>query len=379
MTLKGLMTMKGCISCRKTKKGEKRYYVIVDLPTAPGEKRKQKWSKAFLSHKEATKALPNILLEVQASNYTSSQLLMFHTVIQNYLSKCEGELAKSTYKRYKSCCKLIDEELGLYPIKKLEPHMIHQFFERLKKKDYTPNTIQKYKAVLQQIILYATELRIIDHSPVPKLKVRGQSSNTEHETWSKTQLHDFLRCLKGEPIYIPVLLAGTTGMRCGEIVGLKWKDIDFETNTLRVMRSKTFDDSLKIPKTKASKRPIKLIDWVADELKKYQLSQKTNRIKYGKDYIKSDFVCTLENGKPLNTNYVTKTFPRKVAQHHFDKIRFHDLRHTFATIALANGIHPKVVQEILGHSNIKVTLDTYSHVLPVVHTDSMEKITKAFS
>ncbi len=371
--------MKGCIISRKTKKGEKRYYVIVDLPVAPGEKRKQKWSQAFTTEKEAEIALPNILLEVQNKNYLSSNHLLFSTVIQNYLAKCEGEVAKSTYKRYASCCKLIDTQLGGYPIRKIEPHFIQNFFAFLKERGYTPNTLQKYKAVLQQIFLYATELHIIPHSPIPKLKIHGRSHHTEFETWSSKELHDFLECVRGTPIFIPVLLAGTTGMRAGEVVGLKWKDVDLDNKTLRVQRSKTFDNSLKTPKTKASKRPIMLMEWVVEELKRYQLLQKAYRLQYGKTYVKSDFVCTHKNGKPLDTNYVAKTFPRKIQRYHFTPIRFHDLRHSFATIALTNGIHVKVIQEILGHSDIKVTLETYSHVLPVVHENSMAKITKAFS
>lgn len=180
-------------------------------------------------------------------------------------------------------------------------------------------------------------------------------------------------------MYIPVLLAGTTGLRAGEICGLKWKDLDHENKTMRIQRAKDFDNTLKVPKTKASKRMIHLMDWVVEDLKKHQLSQKSKRLQFGKAYIKSDFVCTLDDGTPISTNYLTKTFPRKIKQHNFSKIRFHDLRHSFATISLANGVHPKVVQEILGHSNIQVTLSTYSHVIPVVHSESMSKITQAFS
>ena len=178
---------------------------------------------------------------------------------------------------------------------------------------------------------------------------------------------------------MPTLLAAMTGMRAGEILALKWKDIDFDNNSLRVSKSKTFDDTLKSPKNKSSKRPINLMPAVVSALQEYKTVQKKNKLRYGIDYFKSDFICTLDNGKPMSTNYLTTTFKRKVKQYHFIQIRFHDLRHSFATISLTNGVHPKVVQEILGHSSIKVTMDTYSHVIPTMHQESMSKIEQAFN
>lgn len=367
--------MKGSIIGRNTKNG-KRYYIVVDLPVAPGEKRKQKWIAAGTNKREAEKLLPKVLLKFQS--YTNNDHLLFQDVTHDYLYKAQHSLAKSTYKRYLSCSKILNQEFGKYPLVKITPYMISQFFKELQKKDYTPASIQKYKSVIKQIFLYAVELKIIDVSPVPKYTIKSSNSEDEHKTWTTQQIFDFLNHVKGQPIYLPVLLAASTGMRCGEIVGLKWKDINFTTNTIHVVRSKTFDDTLKSPKTKSSKRPIHLMDHVVAELKAYQLWQKKNRIKYGKDYHKSDFVCTLEDGTPLNTNYISKTFPRKVIKYKFEPIRFHDLRHSFATIALSNGIHAKVVQEILGHSSIKVTLDTYSHVIPTMHSDSMDKLNQAF-
>ncbi len=373
------MIMKGCIYCRTSTKNKKLYYVVVDLPKPPNGKRRQKWSKGFLSRKDAEKALPFFLLSAQDSFKASYTKILFKTVVTNYLAKCEGEVARSTYKRYASCCKKINAHLGDYLIQNIEPHYIQDFFSSLKQEGYKATTLQKYSALLKQIFWYATELKIILQSPMPRLKIRTTHQTYEHHTWSATQYKAFLSCLKGQPLFVPVLLAGSTGMRCGEILALKWSDIDLEKHLVHVQRSKSFDNSLNVPKTKTSKRAIALIPFVVDALKSHALKQKANRLLFGENYFKSDFICTHANGKPLDTNYVAKTFPRKIKKYHFDVIRFHDLRHSFATIALENGIHAKVVQEILGHSDIKVTLNTYSHVLPTVHETSVDTIAKAFS
>lgn len=375
--------MRGSIVERKNTKGKKIYYIVVDLPKVPGAKRKQKWFSSFNNNKWTTRKqaeadLPKILVQVQGASYMSHDKVVLAQVIDDYLFNNQSDLAKATYKRYLSCCKAIKDELGHVPIQKVQPQMIQEYFKKLRAKGLQPSTIQKHKVVLQQIFNYAITMQMIQYSPIPKMKIRSTSRTSEYETWSIEQIEEFLRHIKGEPLYIPVLLATKTGMRCGEILGLKWKDVDFDKKTLYVRRAKTFDNSLKTPKNDTSKRPIELMNDLVTELKAHQLSQKKKKLSLGKEYVKSDFICTLDDGTPIKTNYVSKTFPRKVKSLKFPKIRFHDLRHSFATIALANDIHPKVVQEILGHSDIKVTLQTYSHVIPTLHKDSIDKIEKIF-
>lgn len=375
--------MKGSIVQRKNAKGKKKYYIVVDLPRLPGEKRKQKWfsnnGQAWDSQKAAEQALPNILLKMQGSSYIQSDKLLLAKLIDDYLYRAENSLAKSTYKRYLSCCHRLKEELGTLPVQKIQPYTIENYFVKLQKEGLKPNTLKKHRMVVKQIFAYAKELNVVDSAPVPKLSISESSIGHEHETWNATELRQFLMETKHHPIYVPVLLAGTMGMRQGEIAGLKWKDIDFDKATLYIKRAKTYDDTFSKTKNKSSRRPVRIPSFVLEELKEHQLSQKKMKLLHGKDYYKSDFVCTLRDGTPLSTNYIAKTFPRKVKQHKFPTIRFHDLRHSFATIALSNGIHPKIVQEILGHSDIKITLQTYSHVIPVMHGDSMAKIEKMFA
>lgn len=368
--------MKGSIVERETKNGKK-YYIVIDLPKGADGKRKQKWFSSYDTRKEAERDLPYKLIECEG--YKNSDDLLFKTLSNDYLMRVEQHIAKSTYKRYTSCIKLINSQIGNIKLKKVDPFIIQDYFQFLRNKGYAFATIQKHKAVLGQVYAYGIEMQLVKTSPIPKLKNSTRNQYEEKNVWNAEQVKMFLTAIEKELIYIPVVLASTTGMRQGEITGLKWSDIDFEKKILYVQRSKDFDGTLKSPKTNMSKRSIHLTDFCITALKNHNKQQKVNALKYGKDYIKSDFVCTMKKGKPMNNNYITKTFPRKVEQNHFERIRFHDLRHTFATICLTNGVHAKVVQEILGHSKIQVTLNTYSHVIPSVHEESMIKIGKAFN
>ena len=370
--------MKGSIVSRKNSKGKSKYYIVVDLPRLPGEKRKQKWFSSWDTQKAAEKALPSILLKVQGQSYVQNDKLLFSKLIDDYLYRAEHGLAKSTYKRYLSCCNRLKKDLGALQVQKIQPYALENYFANLQKEGLKPNTLKKHRMVVQQIFSFAKELQVVSSMPVPKLKISDGTGGNEHETWNATELHHFLLQLDQQPLYIPVLLAGMLGMRAGEIAGLKWKDIDFDKKTLYVRRAKSYDGSFTKTKNKSSRRPLALSSFIVEKLKMQQLRQKKLKLSYGPSYFKSDFVCTLEDGTPITTNYISKTFPRKVKQYNFPSIRFHDLRHSFATIALSNGIHPKIVQEILGHSDIKITLQTYSHVIPVLHGDSMDKIEKMF-
>lgn len=370
--------MKGSIVERKTSKGKKKYYIVVDLPHLTGQKRQQKWFSSWDKKRDAEKALPDILKKVSSSTYADNQTVTMHKLITDYLYKSQLCLSKSTLKRYKGCCTRIEKEFGQVAVAKIQPYNIENYFRDLQTEGFKPTTLQKHKSVLEQLFTYAKELRIIEHSPVPRLRV-AKNNSAEHTTWSIKEVHEFLSTIKGQPLYMPVLLAAMTGMRAGEILALKWKDIDFDTHMLTVNKSKDYDGTLKAPKNKSSRRPINLTSFVVAELQAHRLEQKKAKLQYGMDYYKSDFICTLADGKPMSCNYLTTTFKRKVRQYKFVVLRFHDLRHTFATISLTNGVHAKVVQEILGHSSIKVTMDTYSHVLPTVHSESMNKIEKAFS
>ncbi|MGL5691405.1 MAG: tyrosine-type recombinase/integrase [Bacteroidales bacterium] len=370
--------MKGSIVERKTSKGKKKFYIVVDLPHLPGQKRKQKWFSSWDKKRDAENALPDIINQCRSTGYTNSQSYTMNKLVDDYLYKSQLTLSKSTLKRYKGCCNRITQEFNNVPISKIESCHISDYFRKLQDENFAVSTIQKHKSVLEQLFQHAQSLNLINISPVPRYKV-SKKRKKDHNTWSVKEIFEFLESVKGQPIYMPVLLASLTGMRAGEVLALKWKDIDLEKKMLTINKAKDFDNTLKSPKNDSSRRTINLMGEIISELEAHKLLQKKAKLQQGAAYHKSDFVCTLANGKPMTPNYLTKTFPRKVKQYNFPQIRFHDLRHSFATISLSNGLHAKIVQEILGHSSIKVTLDTYSHVLPTVHQEAMNKIEKIFN
>ena len=369
--------MKGSIA-KKKHGNQTHYYVVVDLPHRKGEKRKQKWFPVGTSYRKAEAELPRIVLEVQRKNYMNSQAVLFDDIADGYLLRNEQRLARSTYTRYKGIIEKLKVYFKDYKVSEIEPYLVDQYKKTLICDGYSANTIAKYRLVLNLVFQYAQELQIIKAIPIAKIKQGTRSDAYTFQVWSSEQAHEFLRYIKDSPLYMPVFIAIHTGMRLGEILALNWSEIDFEKQQLSVRYSVDVNGKLKNTKTKQSRRTIKLIPAVMQQLQEQQHRQKLNKLKYGKDYYKNNFVCTFEDGKPLSRNYVSTTFRRKVRQLKFPVIRFHDLRHSFATIALSHNVHVKVVQEILGHSSSRTTLDIYSHVIPTLQSQSLDLLEKAF-
>ena len=369
--------VKGSIA-RKKYKNVTHYYVVYDLPKLANEKRKQRWVSVGTSYREAEKKLPEIMLQAKKQMHPDSQTLFFEDVANDYLFNNQGRLAGSTYKRYTGIVNYLNHYFAHTLIAQIEPYHIEQLHKQMVKEQYKANTVLKYRYVLKQIFDYAIDLQIISTSPLKTRQKISSPSSYDFQVWTSREGNSFLQAIENTPLYMPVNIALHTGMRLGEILALKWSEIDLTKAQLTVRYSVDLSGKLKTTKTKQSRRTIKLVPELVDTLKAHRHWQKVNQLRLGDSYHKSDFVCTFEDGHVITRNYVSVTFRRKVRQLHFPVIRFHDLRHTFATIALSHNVHTKVVQEILGHASSRTTLDVYSHVIPTMQEQSLELLSKAF-
>ena len=195
------------------------------------------------------------------------------------------------------------------------------------------------------------------------------------------QSQQLLTAAKGHNLEALFVLALTTGMRRGEILALKWQDIDFTHNTLQVRRIFTRRPGNRYieaePKTEKSRRSIMLASLVVELLKQHQAHQLETKLRTGTDWQERGLVFCTSLGTPLNPSKVIDRFKTLLKKANLPAIRFHDLRHSAATILLSMGVHPKVVQELLGHNQISMTMDIYSHVLPTMQKDAVNKLNDA--
>ncbi|WP_278382486.1 site-specific integrase [Clostridium tyrobutyricum] len=214
------------------------------------------------------------------------------------------------------------------------------------------------------------------------------------------QLNKLLDAIKDKTIFTPVMLAATTGMRLGEICGLKWENTNLENGFIQLehqLQEENKDLKLVPLKTLSSQRKIVLLDYTIEELKKLKLKQEENKKYLGGNYHDEDFVVCQSNGLPYHPTYISRNYRRILKDNKYrinvngkaknvslyealkiPLIRFHDLRHTHATFLLSQNTNPKIVSERLGHSSIKTTLDIYSHVLPGMQEHAIDNLNKKF-
>jgi integrase len=192
-----------------------------------------------------------------------------------------------------------------------------------------------------------------------------------------TQTTALLKSLKASRLYLPVALAVSTGMRRGELLALRWAEVDLDKAQISVNRSLEQTKAgltFKTPKTERSRRRIALPKVIVKLLRAHKASQAAEKLRLGPIYQDRGFVCARPDGTPWPPDTFSTLFAAHIRRHKLPPVRFHDLRHTHATQLLKQGVHPKIVSERLGHSNISITLDTYSHVLPGMQEQAVAAI-----
>ncbi len=179
----------------------------------------------------------------------------------------------------------------------------------------------------------------------------------------------------GDRLFAAFRLLAMTGCRRGEALGLRWQDVDFEHGRIAVRQTMILVDNrprLSLPKTKRSRRTVPLDAGTLVILRAHRARQAQERLVFGPGYANSHLVFTRQDGTPVNPRGLSDTFNLLIRDTGLPRIRLHDLRHTFATLALQSGAHPKVVSDRLGHSTISFTLDVYSHSIPSMQEEAAE-------
>jgi integrase len=202
---------------------------------------------------------------------------------------------------------------------------------------------------------------LVDPPRVPRKQIK---------TWSAREVRTFLDHVKDDRLYAAYVLAATTGMRRAEVLGLRWQDVDLEIGRVSVSQTLVVVNGYEVqfsePKTARGRRMVALDEQTLAAIREQRERQMFERALWAEAYEDEDLVFAREDGTPIHPDSFSDAFWRNVAAAKLPRIRFHDLRHTHATLALAAGVHPKVVSERLGHASVAFTLDTYSHAIPAM-------------
>lgn len=370
--------MKGYIR----KRGNK-YSFTVDIGKDPRTgKRKQKTVSGFRTKKEAQAALAELVNDVEKGNYTETVKKKFKEFTLDYIvNTYQYRVKKTSYETaYNVILTHIIPWFGDVDLNDIDQFLVHEFYQEKMKEGYSSSYIQRMHEMVRLILRVAYKWEIL-HKDIASLLEPPRLKKKEMKVWTVDQVNTFLKFTKNITRYYPVFfLAAYTGMRKGEILGLTWDDINFEEKTISVNKTLAYAGKeyiLQSPKTRNSYRTIYIDDDIIRVLKRQKIKQNLERLKNGGVYKEHNMVFAQETGECVFPQAVNILFTRFIKQSGLPKIRFHDLRHTHATILLQMGVNPKIVAERLGHSSVQITLDTYSHVLPSMKKDLTEQFSRA--
>lgn len=356
-------------------RGENKYLIVVYVGRDPKTGRKvQQTQTVNGSRKEAEQALTGLLAAKDAGQIPTDR-----TSLADYLSKWLGihkqNVAPSAHKRYEELLRVhVVPPLGARQLRRLKPFDIQRLYTDLAGK-IENRTIQRVHRVLKQALSQAVAWEIIAVNPAHHVR-SPRVQEPEPYVPDTDVLAAILRAAEGKYCRDIFLFALYTGMRKGEILGLRWKDVDFDRSILYVRQSLEYSRGkaprFKEPKTRAGRRQVALTSEVLQLLRAHRARQLEVRLQAGRDYDEAlDLVFAGRDGKPLRESLTRSQWDRSCRDAGVT-MRFHDLRHAHASFLLMQGAHPKVVSDRLGHSGIEVTMNTYSHVIAGVQHKALE-------
>lgn len=368
--------MKGSIK----KRGES-YSIIIDIGRDEMGKRKQRWFSGFKSKKEAEKELPRILVKLEDGELINTSNLTIEKFFTDWLENRikKDNLSPTTVDGYKNIVfNHIIPTVGRFKLQDIKPYNLQKYFD-LKSDTLSPRTLNNHKRVLTTAFLHALDMDLIEKNPMSKVKApREKKEETKFLNIDECNL--LLEKIQDNlTLKMPVTLALLLGLRRGEILALSWDNVDLENKTIRIVKNLEYVKGkyyFKEPKTRKSKRTLSIPDSLVSILREHYKWQCEMKLRSRNTWgTAENLVCTRKkDGKPITPHVLSDMFNKYLKNNNLPQIRFHDLRHTNASLMLAAGVSSKVAGNRLGHSKVAITLDLYSHVLESIDRDAAEKI-----
>ncbi|MDU4478582.1 site-specific integrase [Clostridium sp.] len=382
-------------SYRKVPNGK--WEATIDLGRNPSTgKRMRKFKGGFKTKKEAIAYVNSLSVDISNGlNVIDNKVLLKDFIISWYTDYKIKTISLNTQTNYESRINnYIIPQLGNISLDKLTTATVQQFYNGLINKGLKPNSCKKIIETLSGCLKYAKKLKLINYLPTDIEKISQESKKVI--AWDDNQLKFFLRQIKDTNLYLPALIISLTGLRIGEMCGLRWNNVDLNEGVIYIREQVIIDKTnhklihTEILKTNTAFRSISIPPLLIDVLSKHKLEQPENNIK--------GFVILDKENNMCNPRNVSMDFTKKVAKYkdtledkikkskkevtnymQLPQISIHGLRHTHATILLLKGENIKVISERLGHKSTKITWDTYSHVLPSMKKQTADLLDDVFN
>jgi integrase len=337
----------------------------------------------FKTKQEAIRKKSEALRELEQGTLATGPQRKLGEYLEDWIENVHKEKLKiSTYVKYKKLIKyIVADRLGSVWLQKLTPELVQRFYHRLSEKELSSKTVNATHGVLHIALDNAVRWgyvsrNVCDFVTLPRIVTK------EAVFLTAEQAHILLESVREHRLGELLMLILVTGMRRGEVLALRWSDVDLKRQVLQVLHTVDYIPKYGYvetePKTKAGKRKISLPFFLIELLQAHKQEQDEWKAKVGEKWENFGLVFPDLKGGYFNPGYLLRVFKKVLQAAGLADMRIHDLRHSAATILLAEGVNVKVVSELLGHSDIVITLRTYGHLLPTMQEDVVNKWEEEF-
>ena len=365
------------------------WYVVIELARDQSGRRRQKWHSGFRTRREAEVARAKLVNEVNTGVYADpSKVTLKEWATGSWLPTMKTRVKPTTWAGYDRMLRLhVFPVLGDKALHKISPTLLNALYASLIEVGYKketrggglhPKTVRHIHSTVREALGDAVDAGLLGSNPADRAKPPRPEAITPTEVkfWSAEQLGRFLDHIKDDRLQAAWHLLAMTGMRRGEVLGLRWQDVDLDARRVSVRHTITvvgYEITESTPKTHQS-RTIDLDSATVEQLRSHRRRQSRERQDWGQGYQDSDLVFRREDGSPVHPQLFSQQFEREVRRSRLPQIRLHDVRHTHATIALRAGVPVKVISERLGHEDPAFTMKQYAHVIPGMQAEAAELI-----
>jgi integrase len=355
------------------------YLVRVEYPLDPITGKRRQRSKAFRTKKEAEKALAEWLVEIERGTAIDGAKMTVGEYLNHWLvTIARHRVRETTFAAYRTTIRThIIPAIGSVPLQRLTPAAVQEFYAHMLASGHSAAVVQKCHLRLSQGLKQAARWQMVSRniceSVEPPRVVHKQA-----QAWTRDELRRFLTESEHDGYHPYWLLAIATGMRRGELLGLRWQDVDMDHGRLAVRQSVTIGAHgapiFQEPKTPKARRTITVPAEVIAALREHKRSQNVRRLTIGQAWRDNDLVFSVADGGPINPTNLRRNLIAIATRADVPLLNIHALRHSHSTMLLEAGENPKVIQERLGHADIRTTLGIYSHVLPSMQERAAEMV-----
>jgi len=361
-------------------RSQNHWAIILDARDPQTGRRKRRWYSFTGSRREAETERARLITEIEKGTAAEPGRLTVAAFLQRWCQYIQPLVSAKTFERYAGLIRAnINPAIGTVRLSKLQPITISSAYSAALARGLSPRSVQHMHRCLSQALKQATRWRLLPRNPCddcdpPRIERRDM------KVWDVETISTALELVRPWRVHIPVVLAALCGLRRGEIAAMKWRNVDLDRAQLSIVESAEQTKAgvrYKSPKN-GKGRTVALPAIVVSELRAHRLRQAQDLLQLGVRLNDETFICAREDGEALQPNSIGHAWDRFLASTELPRIRFHDLRHSHATIMLKSNIHPKIVSERLGHSRVALTMDTYSHVIPGMQEGAAAAIDAAF-